>query len=74
MAEHKDGLLLQSPMPVNSVNPAARRAAATMLARYDTDALAIAEREVAARIAANDVDQALEMDQVRRELVFLLRE
>jgi hypothetical protein len=45
-----------------------------MLATYRGDAIAVAEREVAARIAANDVEKALHMDQVRRAIISILAE
>jgi hypothetical protein len=45
-----------------------------MLAKYRVDAIAIAEREVAARIAANELERALQMDQVRRAIIFILAE
>jgi hypothetical protein len=49
-------------MPGSHLNPAAQRTASTMLATYRVDAIAVAEREVAARIAANEVERALHMD------------
>jgi hypothetical protein len=55
-------------------NPAAQRTASTMLATHRVDAIAVAEREVAARIAANEVERALHMDQVRRAIIFILAE
>jgi hypothetical protein len=45
-----------------------------MLATYRGDAIAVVESNVAARIAANDVEEALQMDQVRRAIIFILAE
>ncbi len=47
----------------------AQRRVFTMLATHAGRAVAIAEQEVADLVAANDVDEALLMDQVRREIL-----
>jgi hypothetical protein len=72
--EHQSQLRIQPLMRRSHLNPTAQRTACTMLAKYRVDAIAIAEREVAARIAANELERALQMDQVRRAIIFILAE
>jgi hypothetical protein len=59
-------------MPYAQLHPTAQRTAYTMVATYKADALFVAEREVSARIIAEDFEMALQMDQVRREIIFIL--
>lgn len=52
--------------------PAAHSAAYTMVSQYGVDAAFVAQREVDAKIERGDLDGALEIDQVRRELLDLI--
>ncbi len=52
--------------------PAAQSAAYTMVSQYGVDAAFVAKREVDAKIERGDLDGALEIDQVRRELLDLI--
>jgi len=52
--------------------PVAHSAAYTMVSRYGVDAAFVAQREVDAKIRRGDIDGALEVDQVRRELLDLI--
>jgi len=52
--------------------PAAQSAACTMVSRYGVDAVFIAQREVDAKIGRGDLDGAIKIDQVRRELLDLI--
>jgi len=52
--------------------PAAHSAAYTMVSRYGVDAAFVAQREVDAKIEHGDLQGALEVDQVRRELLDLI--
>jgi hypothetical protein len=45
-----------------------------MLATYRIDAIAVAEHEVAAQIAANKLERAFAMNQVRRAIIYILAE
>lgn len=61
-------------MSINQSKSVARRAAVTLLDRHRQAALDVVEQEILSRLAADDVQGALEMDQVRREVVFMLRD
>ena len=52
--------------------PVAHSAAYTMVSQYGADAAFVAQREVDAKIERGDLDGALEIDQVRRELLDLI--
>ena len=52
--------------------PVAHCAAYTMVSQYGVDAAFVAQREVDAKIERGDLDGALEIDQVRRELLDLI--
>jgi len=52
--------------------PVAHSAAYTMVGRYGVDAVFVAQREVDAKIEGGDLQGALELDQVRRELLDLI--
>ena len=52
--------------------PAAHSATYTMVSQYGVDAAFVAQREVDAKIERGDLDGALEIDQVRRELLDLI--
>jgi hypothetical protein len=52
--------------------PVAHSAAYTMVSRYGVDAAFVAQREVDAKIERGDLQGALEVDQVRRELLDLI--
>lgn len=52
--------------------PVAHSAAYTMVSQYGVDAAFVAQREVDAKIERGDLDGALEIDQVRRELLDLI--
>jgi len=54
--------------------PVAHAAAYTMVSRYGVDAAFVAQREVDAKIGRGDLQGALEVDQVRRELLDLIIE
>lgn len=64
---------LRFTMAVYHNAPTARRAALSLVGRHKEEAVKVAEREVETRVAANDLQGALEMDQVRREVLFMLR-
>lgn len=52
--------------------PVARAAEADLVSRHQGGAIHVASANVDARIAANDVQGALDMDRIRREVVELL--
>jgi hypothetical protein len=52
--------------------PVAHSAAHTMVSRYGVEAAFVAQREVDAKIKVGDLHGALEIDQVRRELLDLI--
>ena len=52
--------------------PGAQSAAYTMVRRYGVEAAFVAQREVDAKIRGGDIDGALEVDQVRRELLDII--
>ncbi|WP_277970449.1 hypothetical protein [Sphingomonas echinoides] len=54
--------------------PAAQSAAYSMVSQYGVDAAFVAQREVDAKIRGGDLDGALKIDQVRRELLDLIVE
>jgi hypothetical protein len=56
------------------LNPITQQTASTMLATYRIDAIAVAEHEVAAQIAANKLERAFAMNQVRRAIIYILAE
>jgi len=55
-----------------SIFPVAQSAAYTMVSQYGVDAAFVAQREVDAKIKRGDLHGALEIDQVRRELLDLI--
>ena len=61
-------------MSIKQSKSVARRAAATLLDRHKQAAVDVVEQEILNRVAADDAEGALEMDQVRREVVFMLRD
>ena len=65
---------LLSRMSINQSKSVARQAAVTLLDRHRRAAVDVVEQEILSRLAADDVQGALEMDQVRREVVFMLRD
>lgn len=52
--------------------PAAQPAAYSMVGRYGVDAVFVAQREVDTKIQRGDLDAALKIDRVRRELLDLI--